>query len=109
MITRFRLENFKAHRDTNLELHQFTVLVGDNSSGKTSVLEALRLLSWVPDPTPLHRELDGLIRHGASELRLSADGWASDGNWSIVVAFKPPANSDWTMSIEGVSASGTSA
>ncbi len=39
MITRFRLENFKGHRDTDLALQPFTVLVGDNGSGKTSVLE----------------------------------------------------------------------
>lgn len=43
MITQFRLENFKAHRDTDLALHQLTLLVGDNAGGKTSVLEALRL------------------------------------------------------------------
>ena len=43
MITQFRLQDFKAHRDTSLALKQFTMLVGDNASGKTSVLQALHL------------------------------------------------------------------
>ena len=45
MITSVRLQNFKAHRDTTVELGRFTVLVGPNGSGKTSVLQALWLLS----------------------------------------------------------------
>jgi recombinational DNA repair ATPase RecF len=43
MITQFHLQDFKAHRDTRLALKQFTMLVGDNASGKTSVLQALYL------------------------------------------------------------------
>ena len=43
MIRRFGIRNFKAHRDTELELGRLTLLVGDNASGKTSVLEALEL------------------------------------------------------------------
>ena len=43
MITDLRLENFKGHVDTNLSLKRLTMLVGDNGSGKSSVLEALRL------------------------------------------------------------------
>ncbi|MDI3285575.1 ATP-binding protein [Polyangium sp. 15x6] len=42
MITSVRLQNFKAHRDTTVELGRFTVLVGPNGSGKTSVLQALQ-------------------------------------------------------------------
>lgn len=43
MIRTFTLRDFKGHRDTQLELGRFTMLVGDNASGKTSVLEALAL------------------------------------------------------------------
>ncbi|MEZ4362648.1 MAG: AAA family ATPase [Kofleriaceae bacterium] len=45
MITRFRLLNFKGHLDTVVHLGKLTMLVGDNASGKTSVLEALDLAS----------------------------------------------------------------
>jgi predicted ATPase len=55
-------------------LHQFTVLIGDNGSGKTSVLEALRLpdmlvqLSGRADLAEaagiMNAELGGLFRSG---------------------------------------------
>src|ERR1043166_3877052 len=43
MISKFGLRDFKGHRDTQLVLGRFTMLVGDNASGKTSVLDALAL------------------------------------------------------------------
>lgn len=106
MITRFRLENFKAHRDTNLMLRQLTVLVGDNSSGKSSVLAALRMLSWLPYASSFDRELNNLIRHAASELRLSAEGSTSGDAWSLTAAFKPPTGRDWSMSVDAMSVVG---
>lgn len=50
MIEYLRLENFKRHRATELRLAPFTLLVGPNGSGKTSVLEALSLLSRLDRP-----------------------------------------------------------
>ena len=41
MITRFRVQNYKALRDVTLDLTPMHVLIGPNDSGKTSVLEAL--------------------------------------------------------------------
>ena len=41
MLRSIRLQNFKAHRDTTVPLERFTILVGPNGTGKTSVLEAL--------------------------------------------------------------------
>jgi len=43
-ITRVLLENFKSHARTEIPLRPLTVLVGPNSVGKTSVLEAIE---WV--------------------------------------------------------------
>jgi AAA15 family ATPase/GTPase len=51
MIDKIRLRNFKGHLDTTVPLGRFTVLVGDNASGKTSVLEALSLLTMI-GPAP---------------------------------------------------------
>jgi predicted ATPase len=41
MLRRVRVQNFKSLRDVSVELERFTVFVGANGSGKTSVLEAI--------------------------------------------------------------------
>jgi len=45
MITRFAMDNFKAHAHTDVALRPFTVLVGANGVGKTSMLEALHIVA----------------------------------------------------------------
>ena len=47
MLTAFTLKNFKSFRDARLPLGTLTMLVGANSSGKSNLIEALRLLSWI--------------------------------------------------------------
>jgi len=79
MITNFELHDFKGHRDTRLTLGRFTALVGDNASGKTSVLEAIELLGTL-DPDPISnlrgvRNPSDLVRRGGKSVRLGADGW----------------------------------
>ena len=44
-FTRVGLKNFKGHANTQVPLSRFTLLVGANGSGKTSVLEACRLVA----------------------------------------------------------------
>jgi predicted ATPase len=44
MITKLKLSNFKSHSNTELNIGALTVLTGMNSSGKSSVLQALLLL-----------------------------------------------------------------
>jgi energy-coupling factor transporter ATP-binding protein EcfA2 len=44
MITKFRVQNFKALRDVSLELTPIHALIGPNDTGKTSVLEAIDAL-----------------------------------------------------------------
>jgi len=41
MIHNVRIQNFKSLRDVSIDLERFTVFVGANGSGKTSVLEAI--------------------------------------------------------------------
>lgn len=43
LITAVRIQNFRGIRSLNLELGRETVLIGENNSGKTSVLDALKL------------------------------------------------------------------
>ncbi|MBZ4377079.1 ATP-binding protein [Corallococcus interemptor] len=45
MIEKVQFRNFKAYRSLDLELEPFTVLVGPNASGKTTLLEGLQLLA----------------------------------------------------------------
>lgn len=45
MLTRIQLTNFKSWRELDMPLAPLTVLFGTNSSGKSSVLQALLLLS----------------------------------------------------------------
>lgn len=47
MIGEVSFRNFKAYRSLDMELEPFTVLVGPNASGKTTLLEGLRMLSDV--------------------------------------------------------------
>jgi AAA15 family ATPase/GTPase len=44
MFTSLRLERFKKLRDAELKLGPFTVLIGANTSGKSSIRDAFRFL-----------------------------------------------------------------
>jgi predicted ATPase len=52
MIRAAEFRNFKGLRDVRLDFERFTVLVGPNASGKTSILQGLHLLSQVRDKAP---------------------------------------------------------
>ncbi|CAN95181.1 hypothetical protein sce5018 [Sorangium cellulosum So ce56] len=70
MITSVHLHDFKGHRDSTVPLGQFTVLVGPNGSGKTSVLEALWAQGQVPNCRPSQFfvekwSIGDLVRRGA--------------------------------------------
>ena len=62
---------------------RFNVLYGDNGAGKTSVLEAIHLLSHgrsFKSRNPAH-----LIRRGASELLIRGQLTDADGRWRVAV------------------------
>ncbi len=85
MITRIRIQNYKALQDVRLDLTPIHALIGPNDSGKTSILNALSALSRTTDHQ-LQRAFAGswegrdLVWHGDPEgvVRLTAD-MASDG------------------------------
>jgi predicted ATPase len=104
MITQLHLENFKGHLDTRLALPRFAILVGDNGSGKTSVLEALRfpgehLQQMLPS------ELDELLRRGAHRIGLTFEGQGSQP-WTGSIDLDSQTSSDWNMTIKGHSTEG---
>ena len=47
MITSFTVSGFKSYQDAKLPLAPLTLLIGANASGKSNLIEAIRLLSWL--------------------------------------------------------------
>lgn len=47
MLTNLSLRNFKSYREATLPLAPLTFLIGANASGKSNMLEAMRLLHWL--------------------------------------------------------------
>jgi predicted ATPase len=91
MIHAVRFRNFKALRDVELDLDRFTVLVGPNASGKTSVLEGLHHLTRLAATDPRRifegRADIGVIAsrgaQGSFELGLSGTFRRKRGDLSI--------------------------
>ena len=86
MIQTVSFKNFKALRDLTISLKRFTVLVGPNASGKTSVLQGLDSLFFLRhnDPRYFSKERDFYIlrSHGApsdgSVVIRGAGTWADE-------------------------------
>ncbi len=97
MITSIKLQNFKGHRETVVPLGRMTVLVGPNGTGKTSVLQALELLTRLIDEGPrdvLRGDLHPRdLLHRASEvpIALTVSGMEGDAPWDINVKIGVPA------------------
>lgn len=98
MIDKIRLQNFKAHLDTTVPLGRLTMLVGDNSSGKTSVLEALSMLTQLgPKPHLALRNdcapMDLMRRDAKGKLTISAEGaglpQARHTPWNVTIELGP--------------------
>lgn len=47
MLTQLSLANFKSYRQATLPLAALTFLIGANASGKSNLLEAMRVLNWL--------------------------------------------------------------
>ncbi len=76
-ITRVRIKNVRAIEDVELVLGKpLTVLIGENGSGKSTILECLELLRRAAEPNfmsqfyEVHRGMPALLRKGATSLTL---------------------------------------
>ncbi len=83
MIRTVRIQNFKSLRDVSIDLERFTVFVGANGSGKTSVLEAIHdaVRAYTGDPQKVfaHERLVDWIYSRGGEGDLSIRCWTSTG------------------------------
>src|SRR5262245_36530189 len=77
MISKVLVRNFKCLRDVQVDLERFTVLVGPNASGKSSILRALDILCRtfrMDHPQQIESELQRSLSRGASErIELAAE------------------------------------
>jgi predicted ATPase len=77
-ITQLRIGGMRCVESLSLDLRGLTVLIGDNGSGKRTVLEALELLRQAAKPVNYvsdilyrgHGGLQSLLRRGSKELVL---------------------------------------
>lgn len=85
MIETICLRNYRGHTDTTIRCARFTVLVGENACGKTSVLRAVQ---WVSDG--FKRVLEGdSLRRGATELSIQLIGSDGPTQWKIDAVYQP--------------------
>jgi predicted ATPase len=111
MIRRFALRDFKGHRDTQLELGRLTMLVGDNASGKTSVLEALELQArFGADAFTLLRgdlsPTDLLRRGSKGPIAFDSEGMTGGSTWSTQAELRVAPNvldatKIWELAVAG--------
>lgn len=82
MIESIEFSNFKALRKTTLPLAPFTLLLGPNGSGKTTVLQALELVSQLAKLSP-HPTVSLPHQPGVWSRLLSATAGDSKANIEI--------------------------
>ncbi len=61
MLQKIKLQNFKLHKDTTLEIKPITLFIGQNNSGKSSIFQALQLIK---QNLKTSRERLGFERYG---------------------------------------------
>lgn len=111
MIERVTIRNFKSLRDVSVGLERFTVFVGPNASGKTSVLQALDLLCQAFQEPEFHLSLVQSQSRGAREpVELTAEScgrcyrYTAADKVSVRMELKAPDSADWQLWRHGVAA-----
>ncbi|MEG4168604.1 MULTISPECIES: AAA family ATPase [unclassified Microcoleus] len=96
MLQKVKLHNFKSHQDTevNFESSRLHALVGQNSSGKTSVLQALHYLSRLANSS-----FDNIFQHERAPQFITTMG---QDNMSVTATgfWKHPDINDWKASYD---------
>jgi predicted ATPase len=87
-ITQLRIAGFRVIEDLTLDLNGLTVLIGDNGTGKSTILEALELLRLASQPISFvkdvidarHGGLFSVLRRGSESLRLGCRIRSEEGS-----------------------------
>ena len=95
MITKLIIDNFKAIEHLELDLRPFQVFVGPNDSGKSTILQALDLLSRSAcfaldaSPGPFEDRFERYLPHGdlARTLKLEVHGRCADGDYRYQIGW----------------------
>lgn len=88
MISSIRLQDYRNHKDTEIEFGRLTALVGPNSTGKSNVLEAIRCFMELPDRDKFsfvfgrQRDPTFLVRHGQRSFTLEIES-RTPRKWSL--------------------------
>lgn len=82
MLTQIELRNFKSYRSGTLQLGRLTVLIGANASGKSNVIEALRLLARIAEGERLSL-LGGPYKQGETIFRGGVENLGYRGSKSF--------------------------
>lgn len=75
-ITRIHIKNVRAIESAVVDISPLTVLIGENGSGKSTIIECLEILRKAAGPSFMrtfyeaHRGMPGLLRKGAAVLEL---------------------------------------
>ncbi|WP_024643409.1 AAA family ATPase [Pseudomonas syringae] len=77
MLISIELKNFKSYESASLPLAAMTFLIGANASGKSNVLEAIRLLNWLAKGSRLE-DITRSIQSGDAVVRGQADDLLRD-------------------------------
>jgi energy-coupling factor transporter ATP-binding protein EcfA2 len=110
MIEQVRFKNFRALRNIKIDLSPFTLIVGPNASGKTSVLDAIHYLAQLGESAPeaLFREQlsPSLLRSfGATGAMLLRAVGTWGGSQATVEVSATPVSPDndpvkWTFNLQ---------
>lgn len=101
MLEKVKLHNFKSHKDTelNFDNSRLHALVGQNSSGKTSVLQALHYLSLLANSSFANifqheRAPQFITTIGQDNMSVTASGF-----WGYNLRIDWEASYSWTQSV----------
>jgi recombinational DNA repair ATPase RecF len=92
VISSIRLQNYRNHKDTEIEFGELTALVGPNSAGKSNVLEAIRCFTRLSEGKAFSdifsgsQDPDVVVRHGETSFALRLAG-KKPVDWHINVKF----------------------
>jgi predicted ATPase len=101
MLEKVKLHNFKSHKDTELSLDssRLHALVGQNSSGKTSVLQALHYLSLLANSSFANIFQHERAPEFITTIRQNNMSVTASGFWGYNLRIDWEASYSWTQSV----------